>query len=88
VKIKIIILPLQKFNKNNTNKNKQIMRNFKASSVALINAIIVVGNQYATGDITKQEFENAVTRIYKDNKCQTGDEIQEIVNNSFKAFLD
>lgn len=63
------------------------MRNFKASSVALINAIIVVGYKYQMGDITKQEFENAVTRIYKDNKCQTGDEIQEIVNNSFKAFL-
>lgn len=63
------------------------MRNFKADSVALINAIIVIGNQYAAGDMTKQEFENYITKIYKNNKCQTGDEIQEIVNNSFKAFL-
>jgi len=63
------------------------MRKFKTSSVALINAIIVVGQQYQTGDITKQEFENVVTRIYKGNGCQTGDEIQEIVDNSFKAFL-
>ena len=63
------------------------MRNFKASSVALINAIIVIGNQYAKGDMTKQEFENYITKIYKNNKYQTGDEIQEIVNNSFKAFL-
>lgn len=63
------------------------MTNIKTSSVAIVNAIIVAGYKYQMGDITKQEFENAVTRIYKDNKCQTGSEIQEIVNNSFKAFL-
>jgi hypothetical protein len=63
------------------------MTNTKQTSAAIVSQIIVAGYHYEMGDITRQEFENTITRIYNDNKCQTGDEIQEIVNNSFKAFL-
>jgi hypothetical protein len=63
------------------------MRKIDISSEQVINEIISKAKLYKDGWLDKRQFEDIIARIYIGHRCQTGDEIQEIVNNSFKAFL-
>lgn len=64
------------------------MRKIETNSEQVINQIISKAELYKDGWLDKRQFEDIVARLYIGNRCQTGDEIQEIVDNSFKAFLD
>jgi len=59
----------------------------ETNSEQVVNSIISKAQLYKDGWLDKRQFKNQIAKLYFGNKCQTGDEIQEIVNNSFKAFL-
>ena len=63
------------------------MRKIEISSEQVINSILSKAQLYKDGWLDKRQFEDLIARLYIGHRCQTGDEIQEIVNDSFKKML-
>ena len=63
------------------------MRKIEISSEQVINSILSKAQLYKDGWLDKRQFEDLIARLYIGHRCQTGDEIQVIVNNSFKKML-
>lgn len=53
----------------------------------IIAIIVELADNYKKNRIDQKMLEELITKIYKDSGCQTGKEIQKIVDNSFSKFL-